>query len=440
MGVDRRLMQAVETLGYRVTAGDVAAAVGLSLHEAEKGLLALAADAGGTLQVAESGDIAYVLPRNFRSILQTKYWQLRLQPLWQRVWGGLFYLIRISFGIFLVVSIVLIFLAITIILVALASQGRNRDDSSGNSGSWEWGGGIRWWAFPDVWVFFGDAAEPRRRSRQSSKSRDGTQTSKEMNFFEGVYSFLFGDGNPNADLEERRWQLIGQVIRQNRGAVIAQQIAPYLDLAERPTDDEYFMIPVLTHFNGRPHVTEDGHIIYQFPELQTTAQQHQQHQFSLPAILEEHLWQFSCAPAWQIMVAIGLGCVNLIGALMLWYLLGDGTIAQELGGLVAFVASIFWLLLGYGLGFLGIPLGRYYWLLWQNQRIRARNARRYRYAAVLANPTPEVKAKLRAAAAYAQEVRVDEESLAYRSDQDLLEQELARLDNSDQRRQRRQPE
>jgi len=436
MTIDRRLMRAVETLGYRVTAGDVAATAGLSLQEAERGLLTLAGEVGGTLQVAESGDIAYVLPRNFRGILQAKYWQLQLHALWQRVWGVLFYLIRISFGIFLIVSIVLIFLAIAIILIALASQDRDGNNGGGRSSS-SWGGSsIRWWVFPDVWWFFGESPSSQRRSR-SRRGQPSEEANEEMNFFEGVYSFLFGDGNPNADLEERRWQLIGQVIRQHQGAVTAEQIAPYLDLGERQGDDEYFMIPVLAHFNGRPHVTDSGHIIYQFPELQTTARQSRQQLRTLPTTLEERLWQFSRAPAWQIMVAIGLGCVNLIGALMLWYLLGDGEIAQQLGGLVAFVASIFWVLLGYGLGFLGIPLIRYYWLLWQNQRIRERNARRYRYAAVLAKPSPEVRAKLAAATAYAQERWVDEQNLAYRSDQDLIEQELAQSEKLDQEWQRR---
>ncbi|BAC09005.1 hypothetical protein [Thermosynechococcus vestitus] len=418
MTVDRRLMQAVDRLGYRVTAGDVASTVGLPLQTAEKGLMALAADVGGTLQVAESGDIVYVFPRNFRSILQAKYWQLRLREVAQRVWGIVFYLIRISFGIFLIISIVLIFLAIAIILIALSSQGRD-DDNRGQDRSWG-GGGINFWVFPDFWYFFGDSSP--RRSR--SPSRGNGEEIEEMNFFEGVYSFLFGDGNPNADLEERRWQLIGQVIRNNSGAVTAEQIAPYLDLETDPGDDEWYMLPVLTHFNGRPQVTETGQIIYCFPELQTTAQTRQGQQQRLPPILEEQLWRFSRAPAWQIMVAIGLGCVNLIGALMLWYLLGDGAIAQELGGLVAFVASIFWILLGYGIGFLGIPLGRYYWLQSQNQRIRDRNARRYHFANLLANPTPQLRAKLRAAQAYAQQRQIREQDVIYRSDQDLVEQEL----------------
>jgi len=46
-----------------------------------------------------------------------------------------------------------------------------------------------------------------------------------------------------------------------------------------------------------------------------------------------------------------LGVLNFVGALVLGSLLADG-IAAELGGLVAFVQGIYWLLLGYGTAFL----------------------------------------------------------------------------------------
>lgn len=45
------VMAAVEDLGYRVTAGDVAAAAGVPVHRAEEALKKLAADAGGALKV-----------------------------------------------------------------------------------------------------------------------------------------------------------------------------------------------------------------------------------------------------------------------------------------------------------------------------------------------------------------------------------------------------
>jgi hypothetical protein len=31
---------------------------------------------------------------------------------------------------------------------------------------------------------------------------------EEMNFFEAIFSFVFGDGDPNEDYEEKRWKLV----------------------------------------------------------------------------------------------------------------------------------------------------------------------------------------------------------------------------------------
>ena len=119
MAPNPTIMQAVEQLGYRVTVGDVAAKAGLDVNFAQRELLTLASEAGGNLQVAESGDIAYLFPKNFRDILRNKFLRLQLQEWWQKIWRILFYLIRISFGIVLVASILLIFVAITILLLSL---------------------------------------------------------------------------------------------------------------------------------------------------------------------------------------------------------------------------------------------------------------------------------------------------------------------------------
>jgi hypothetical protein len=115
MPLDTAVMTAVESLDYRVTVGDVAAKAGLNLEIAQQGLIALAADTQAHLQVSEAGEIAYEFPQNFRSILRNRYWRLRFQETWQKIWRVLFYLIRISFGILLILSIVLIVAAIAVL-------------------------------------------------------------------------------------------------------------------------------------------------------------------------------------------------------------------------------------------------------------------------------------------------------------------------------------
>lgn len=70
-----QLMRAVETLQYRATVGEVATQAGLELNVAQNGLYNLAADAGGHLQVAETGDVVFEFPKNFRTILRNKYFK-----------------------------------------------------------------------------------------------------------------------------------------------------------------------------------------------------------------------------------------------------------------------------------------------------------------------------------------------------------------------------
>jgi hypothetical protein len=422
MAPNPAIMQAVEQLGYRVTVGDVATQAGLNVNLAQQGLLTLASDAGGHLQVAESGEIVYLFPKNFRTVLQNKFWRLRLQEWWQKVWRVLFYLIRISFGILLLVAIALIVIAIFIIITASNRDSDGRGDRHGSSG-----GGMLYmpyfWISPDwFWIFYPDYGTRYQQRRRESSN---------LNFFEAVFSFLFGDGNPNANLAERRWQQIAAVIRNNGGAVAAEQIAPYLDEIGEGYAREYedYMLPVLTRFNGKPVVSPEGQIVYHFPELQVMASQRRP--VAVPKYLEELKYRFSAASSGQIILSAGLGVVYFVLALVLGNLLADGTAAASIGGIVAFVQGIYWLLLGYSIAFLTVPLVRYFWIQWRNRKISDRNQQRQARARLLANADPALQQKIAYAHQFAAETVIAQEDLVYTTETDLLEQEAQRSDQID---------
>ena len=105
LNLNKDVMAAVESLKYRVTVGDVAAQSGLNVELAQQGLLALASETQAHLQVSEAGEIAYEFPKNFRGVLRNKYWQLRLQETLAKIWQVVFYIIRLSFGLMLLLSI-----------------------------------------------------------------------------------------------------------------------------------------------------------------------------------------------------------------------------------------------------------------------------------------------------------------------------------------------
>lgn len=110
-----------------------------------------------------------------------------------------------------------------------------------------------------------------------------------------------------------RYRRIAAVIRRSGGAVVAEQLAPYLDVPAPPDPtayaaggsnpltavvDEGFVLPVLTRLNGRPEVTPQGDIVYVFPDLMTSAGA-----FLMVWVLACVLWLgvYSCAlPAWLL--------------------------------------------------------------------------------------------------------------------------------------------
>jgi hypothetical protein len=252
-----------------------------------------------------------------------------------------------------------------------------------------------------------------------------------MNFLEAIFSFLFGDGDPNADLEERRWQEVGAVIQNNGGAIAAEQIAPYLDNVGKDwmMDDGDYALPALTRFNGIPEVSREGDIVYHFPELQVTAGQ--RGRVPVPAYLRELPQPFSQAKGGQLATAIALGIFNFVGALFLGSLLQDPVLVAELGSFIAFVNGIYWLLLGYGTAFLAIPAIRYFWVKQKNSRILQRNEERQTRAIALNEAGPEIQEKIAFARQFAARTIVSKDDLAYTTEKELTEQEIEQREKLD---------
>jgi len=425
------VIDAVEKLNYRVTIGDVAAQSGLDLNTAQREVLAIASETGGNIQVAESGEIAYKFAQNFRQILVSRSFWLQVKESLKGIWKWVFLGIRFSFGILLIVSIAIVVLGIIAATIAL-SQSRSdndRDDRRSDRRSDRGGGGgfifLGGWGNPfgNPFIMFDrDYYEPQRL-----RERDPD----DMNFFESVFSFLFGDGDPNANLEERRWREIATMIRNNNGVVIAEQIAPYLDETSNIENDEYFVIPVLAKFNGFPEVSETGTLAYKFPELQKVASERKSK--SKGAYLQEKLWKFSQAPQGKITLAICLGIFYLVAALFLNSLLANpklvGVTLTGIWGLIlGFVKVAQPLLLGYAVLFLSTPLVRYFVLQYLNGGISDRNKKRASRADQLKNPSSTLSEKLDFARTFAMEQEaIDQNNLAYTTEQDLADQEYAKM-------------
>jgi hypothetical protein len=412
MNANPQLMTAVERLGYRVTCGDVATQTGMHLETARSGLLALANQTGGHLQVTDTGEVIYVLSPDFRQILLRKSVKLQLKAWLDRFAAVGFYLVKISFGVFLITSISVVYLTIlAIALSAIFSSEGGGDCGDDNCvlGIFDWGGSSSANTLPTSTTT--SQLEPIRAKTQR----------KPLNFLEAVFSVLFGDGNPNTDLEQRRWSYIGSLIHRQRGVAIAEQIAPYLDNLGQGYDREYenYMLPVLTKFNGIPEVSPTGQLVYHFPDLQTTIKDAADRSSRVPKSLRERKWKFTKATPEQTNWSIALFAANLVGI---------GILAVLLKGLTSSAIGVALIILAlYGAGLVIIPSCRYFWVKAQDRQVRQRNHFRHQQANLL-RQNSEVQAKLDYAQQFAKQYRITDRDIIYTTEEDALAQEFKRLE------------
>ncbi|KAL3839266.1 hypothetical protein ACJIZ3_023857 [Penstemon smallii] len=420
--VRKRAMDAIDSSGRRVTIGDVASKAGLKLNEAQRALQALAADTNGFLEVSDEGDVLYVFPKDYRSKLAGKSFWIRLEPLLEKGKMAAEYVVRVSFGTALIASVVIVYTTI----IAIVSSSRE-EDNRGRRGR-SYGSGFNFFFSPTDLFWYWDPNYYRRR-----RVREG-DGGKGMNFIESIFSFVFGDGDPNQGIEEERWKLIGQYISSNGGVVTAEELAPYLDLESTANmDDESYILPVLLRFDGQPEVDEEGNILYRFPSLQRTAAPKRSGRKEyvgkkwtdwvggVEKFFKEKKWEFSKTTASERAMVAGLGGLNLFGVIILGTMLKNVTFSQS--GFISFVSDIFPLLQIYAGSFFAIPLVRWFFVQNTNAKIGKRNKAREQCARVLESPDLSLRRKLLSARDMAQRTFIGQDRIVYSTEKDLFEQD-----------------
>lgn len=450
-----------------VIASDIAARAGVSLSQARRDLSTIATLTGGDISVSTDGELLYTFPANIRGVMSTNSKRFRALQVWERAWPKLFYGIRVGFGVVLFVSIFAIFSTIFLVFSASGSStsDRDRDDRRGGYGGG--GGGMgygmnnfmldlffpRWgWGYSPYYGYYGRVPYSARYYAGSSILE--AEREQQPNLFERIFSYIFGDGDPNYGIENARLRAAAEIIRANGGAVVAEQLAPFVDAPppdasyvtgeETSTSpvDESFVLPIVTQLGGVPTVTEEGDIVYVFEELQMSAENTLEaaglqsdassgdivaylnnrgvstrgamEKSDLIQLLDKSLTSRSKKDptdplqemeikftrngvGWNLLAGV-LGAVNLGGALYLGALLPQ-LAAQgiRLPSYFGLVQAGYPLLLAYAVLYNVIPVARYLVNKAKNQEIRERNEARRSWSTVLRSMGGKVKRKLGAA-------------------------------------------
>ncbi|KAK1389652.1 Iron-sulfur cluster biosynthesis family protein [Heracleum sosnowskyi] len=412
--VRNRTLEAVDSCGRKVTVGDVAGKAGIKVDEAQKALQAVAADSDGYLDVSDEGDVLYVFPEDYRSKLTAKSIRIRYEPLVEKTKSVADRVVRFAFGAALIVSIVLVFAAIVVILVSKSDEDDDKKSKSKSSSSN---------------LFFLDSSPNSFRWLDAHVPQ---VESNGMDFTEAVFSFVFGDGDPNQNFEEKRWKLIGQYIASIGGVTTAEELAPYLDVKTKAQkNDEGYILPVLIRFDGQPEVDEEGNILYQFPSLQRTASPDRRgkgHRDGIDKVvpnekfLRENYWNFSNTTMYQKVMVVGLAILNNLGVFILGGLLRDKEVTKI--GFIKFVSYTYPLLQIYAVSYFVIPFFRGIFILKINADIKKRNQAREQHALGLELPDVSLRRKLQNARDLAKKNFVGNDKVVYSTKGDLVDQSL----------------
>ena len=324
---------------------------------------------------------------------------------------------------FLFVSIAAIFSTLVFIQSGGSSDEREDDRRSGGGFGFRYGVGDFLFDlfYPRPYLYstnygYYSRYDPYYNIGQSDQYED--EDEKKGGIFEGIFSYIFGDGDPNQNLEAARLREASRVIRANGGSVTAEQLAPFCDIDDPDAimredfsiSDEGFVLPIVSQLGGVPTVTEDGDIIYLFEDLQVTTSSTQEEELQMTNYemdyLKEQNVDFNRNENIGNIAAGALGAINLGGALYLGQILSSPAMSGvQMAGMFGLVQSGYPLLLIYALLFNIIPAARYVSNQKKNEEIKKRNSARRKWLTYLEVGGVKLKRKLSAAKALRQRMR-----------------------------------
>jgi hypothetical protein len=255
------------------TVADLVTGTGLPTYQVEQGLRGVLTEYAGHLKASESGELVYYFPWPMRST--TRGFGPSLRRGFRAFRKGAAAVLSFLFKIWIVAMLVGYFVAFIVVAVAAvvaataASMAGNKDRRGRSSGSGQ--GLFLVMRLLDLvlrmWFWSNLAGGGRRGGRAREEGKP---------FYRSVFSFVFGDPDPNREHDGALTRYLLSYLRAHRGVITLEEV-----MAATGRDAEGAQLLLhrwLVEFEGDPRATDDGTVVYAFPGLlRTTADE--QHRF-----------------------------------------------------------------------------------------------------------------------------------------------------------------
>jgi hypothetical protein len=249
------------------TTTDLVAQTGLPKAQVEAEIQAVSDEYGARLRVTDSGEILYSFPSGMRS----RYRGLGpgLKRGWKAFRKAFAAVATLGFKIWIVVMLVgyfVFFIALALMAllasVAVSASGNSRDSRSSDRGGGLGGlfiTGRLMSTLVNIWFYSELFMTPEQRAARSSRRRERRP------LYKAIYSFVFGDGDPDSGWEATEKKAFIAFAQANKGIVTAPEFMSITGLG--PLEAEERINRYLYEFEGSPEVTDGGTIYYSFPSL-----------------------------------------------------------------------------------------------------------------------------------------------------------------------------
>ncbi|MDR0314016.1 MAG: hypothetical protein LBI14_10515 [Treponema sp.] len=385
------------------TAADLVAATGLPLNTV-KDLVPKAADEyRGRLEVTESGEILYSFPQGFTS--RYRGFGPSARKAFDSILKGSAAIGKFLFKIWIMIMLVgyfLLFIAIALASLFLTIAASSSRSSSSRGGSMRFSMSIfnlimRLWLYSE----FTKPMNPSSRSFRKSKSSRPLHQS--------IFSFVFGDGDPNANQKEEEKKAFVSYLQENRGVISLPELMALNGLTSLEAEAE--IIALCAEFGGMPEATPDATVVYRFDEILLQSEKKQERKDLFP-LRFKNLLKFSTNPQklnWWFSIING---VNLLfGTYFLYNAFSIGRLITNTSSMIyqivyKFLSSytdplpIITVALGviplaFSLLFWLIPLLRHFFIKGKNEKIKFENFRKFSFSKIWMMPLSIKKADLK---------------------------------------------
>jgi len=256
----KNIFNALKRKKNGVTPADVCAATALPLRTVRVLLPKAADEYNGNLQVTQSGEILYSFPNGFTS--RYRGFNAVAGKVARFFSGAVKAALVFLFKVWIMLMLIgyfVFFLALAAagVVLSVVVQSKSSERGRGNvrvtSGLFQ----ILW----RIW-FIQEITRPRYGYPNTPVTQN---KEKSRSMHKAVYSFVFGEGDPNKDFEAQENKAVISYIQANRGVI---SLVEYMALTGKDSiEANEAVLAFCSKYEGSPEVTEEGTLVFRFDDL-----------------------------------------------------------------------------------------------------------------------------------------------------------------------------